>query len=110
MLCHELAATSLISTGAPDCSLVCEPEKLWIRVVDPLPLSTAAVCCRSGGEELASAQAKESAPDFRVVVEGISRNLHPILRDEVYRLGTEALRNAFRHAAAKNVEVEIRYD
>jgi signal transduction histidine kinase len=45
-----------------------------------------------------------------VVVEGISRNLHPILRDEVYRLGTEALRNAFRHAAAKNVEVEIRYD
>jgi len=43
-------------------------------------------------------------------VEGTSRNLHPILRDEVYRLATEALRNAFRHAAAQNVEVEIRYD
>jgi signal transduction histidine kinase len=43
-------------------------------------------------------------------VEGTSRELHPILRDEVYRLATEALRNSFRHAAAKNVEVEIRYD
>ena len=43
-------------------------------------------------------------------MEGASRNLHPILRDEVYRLAAEALRNAFRHAAAQNVEVEIRYD
>jgi signal transduction histidine kinase len=43
-------------------------------------------------------------------VEGTPRELHPILRDEVYRLATEALRNAFRHAAAKNVEVEFRYD
>ena len=45
-----------------------------------------------------------------MVVEGTSRNLHPILRDEVYRLAAEALRNAFRHAAARAVEVEIRYD
>jgi len=45
-----------------------------------------------------------------VMVEGTSRELHPILRDEVFRLATEALRNSFRHAAAKNVEVEIRYD
>jgi signal transduction histidine kinase len=45
-----------------------------------------------------------------VFVEGTPRELHPILRDEVYRLATEALRNAFRHAAAKNVEAEIRYD
>jgi signal transduction histidine kinase len=45
-----------------------------------------------------------------VLVEGTPRNLHPILRDEVYRLAAEALRNAFRHAAAQQVEVEIRYD
>jgi signal transduction histidine kinase len=43
-------------------------------------------------------------------VEGTPRELHPILRDEVYRLATEAIRNAFHHAAAKNVEAEIRYD
>ena len=47
---------------------------------------------------------------FQLLVEGTPRELHPILRDEVYRLAMEALRNSFRHAAAKNVEVEIRYD
>jgi signal transduction histidine kinase len=36
--------------------------------------------------------------------------LHPILRDDVFRIGGEALRNAFRHAGAKRIEVELRYD
>lgn len=65
---------------------------------------------RTIGDELASAENSGSAPKFEVVVEGTSRDLHPILRDEVYRLGVEALRNAFRHAAARTVEVEIHYD
>jgi len=69
-----------------------------------------ALAIRNLGEELASAATNRPSPNFDVVVEGTSRNLHPILRDEVYRLATEALRNAFRHAAARNVEVEIRYD
>jgi signal transduction histidine kinase len=47
---------------------------------------------------------------FRVMVEGTPRTLHPILRDELYRIASEALRNAFRHAAARQIEVEIRYD
>src|SRR4029077_12381540 len=42
--------------------------------------------------------------------EGTTRELHPILRDEVYRIAGEALRNAFRHAQAQRIEVEIRYD
>ena len=65
---------------------------------------------RAIGEELASAESNGPAPKFEVVVEGTSRNLHPILRDEVYRLAMEALRYAFRHAAARTVEVEIHYD
>jgi signal transduction histidine kinase len=65
---------------------------------------------RTVGEELASAASTQPLPNFNVVVEGASRNLHPILRDEVYRLVVEALRNCFLHAAAQNVEVEIRYD
>jgi signal transduction histidine kinase/ligand-binding sensor domain-containing protein len=60
------------------------------------------------GEEIAAAQ--ENPAHLHLLVEGTSRELHPILRDEVYRLATEALRNAFRHAAANNIEVEIRYD
>ncbi len=69
-----------------------------------------AIAIRTLGEELTSAEINESAPKFEVVVEGTPRNLHPILRDEVYRLAAEALRNVFRHAHARNVEVEIRYD
>ena len=61
------------------------------------------------GEELA-ADSTGHRPGFRVAVEGQSRDLHPILRDEVYKIAAEALRNAFLHANAKQVEVEIRYD
>jgi signal transduction histidine kinase len=43
-------------------------------------------------------------------VEGTPRELKPVLRDEVYRIVGEALRNAFRHANAHSVEVTIRYD
>ena len=49
-------------------------------------------------------------PAFHVAVEGEIRDLHPILRDEIYSIAAEALRNAFRHAQARRVEVEIRYD
>jgi signal transduction histidine kinase len=45
-----------------------------------------------------------------VEVEGAPQDLHPILRDEIYRIAGEGLRNAFRHARARRVEVEIRYD
>ncbi len=61
------------------------------------------------GEELA-ADSSGQRPAFRVAVEGQSRDLHPILRDEVYKIAAEVLRNAFQHARAKLVEVEIRYD
>jgi signal transduction histidine kinase len=36
--------------------------------------------------------------------------LHPIQRDEIFRIAGEALRNAFQHAEAKQIEVELRYD
>src|SRR5262245_24390088 len=45
-----------------------------------------------------------------VAVEGTSRDLHPIIRDDIYRIAGEALRNAFRHARARDIEVQIRYD
>ena len=47
--------------------------------------------------------------DFRVTVVGLPRPLHPLLRDEVYRIGREALINAFRHARAKKIEIELKY-
>ena len=62
------------------------------------------------GEELATDFTGSPTPTFRVAVEGAPRDLHPILRDEIYRIAAEALRNAFRHAKARQIEVEIRYD
>jgi signal transduction histidine kinase/ligand-binding sensor domain-containing protein len=62
------------------------------------------------GEELANDPANHGSPAFHVTVEGDPRDLHPILRDEIYRIVAEALRNAFHHAQAQHVEVELRYD
>ena len=62
------------------------------------------------GQDLAADQAGKNLPDYRVQVEGTVRNLDPILRDEVYRIAAEAMRNAFRHAEARRIEVEIHYD
>ncbi|MGC1450863.1 MAG: two-component regulator propeller domain-containing protein [Candidatus Sulfotelmatobacter sp.] len=62
------------------------------------------------GEELAADPSIHRSAAFRVAVEGAARDLHPILRDEIYKIAAEALRNAFRHAQAQRVEVEIRYD
>jgi signal transduction histidine kinase/ligand-binding sensor domain-containing protein len=69
-----------------------------------------ALLVRTLGDDLASETGAGNPPAFRVGVEGRPRELHPILRDEVYKIAAEALRNAFRHADAKQLEVEIRYD
>jgi len=61
-------------------------------------------------EELTAREKDSISPTFRVEVEGKPRNLHPLRRDEVHRIAAEALRNAFRHAQARNIEVEIRYE
>ena len=49
------------------------------------------------------------SPRLRVSMEGTPRELHPILRDNVYRIAREALRNAFCHARASKIEAEITY-
>ena len=60
--------------------------------------------------EVAAEASNGAAASVRIHVEGTPRKLHPIVRDEVFRIADEALRNARRHANAKQVEVEIRYD
>ena len=62
------------------------------------------------GQELeASHRANGESPIFRMIVEGERRSLSPVLRDEVYRMARELLRNAFQHAHAQRVEAEVRY-
>src|SRR5215210_6002395 len=62
------------------------------------------------GEELGCARDRNSgSPTLRVSVEGTARELHPILRDDVYRIAREAVQNAFRHAQASKIEADITY-
>jgi signal transduction histidine kinase len=46
---------------------------------------------------------------FRVLVEGAPRHIHPTVQDNLYRIAREAVSNAFRHARAHAIEVDIRY-
>jgi signal transduction histidine kinase len=70
-----------------------------------------AMAIKTLGDELATdAGAAPQPPAFRVAVEGQTRDLHSIVRDDIYKIAAEALRNAFRHAHASRIEVEIRYD
>jgi len=69
-----------------------------------------ALSLKTLGEELSLNAANPTSPHFRVEVFGAARDLHPIVRDEVYRVAAEALRNAFVHAHATRIEMEIRYD
>jgi signal transduction histidine kinase len=62
------------------------------------------------GKELSASETNHSCPEFRVDVVGVTRDLHPITRDELCRIAGEALRNAFKHAQASRIEVEIQYD
>ncbi len=70
----------------------------------------------SGADDLAQSLAHipqelglKEAAGLRVLVEGKPRPLRPLIRDEVYRISREALVNAFRHAAAAEIEVEIEF-
>ncbi len=66
---------------------------------------------RLTGENLAASQSGDhDSPTFGLTVEGQQRALPPIIRDEVYSVTREVLRNAFRHAQARRVETEILYD
>ena len=40
---------------------------------------------------------------------GDAYEMHPIVRDEIYRIGYEAIRNACVHSGANQLDVELRY-
>jgi len=48
-------------------------------------------------------------PDATFSVTGKARELHPIVRDEIYRVGYEAIRNACAHSRADVLKVSLEY-
>jgi signal transduction histidine kinase/ligand-binding sensor domain-containing protein len=63
-----------------------------------------------GTELTASRDANGDSPTFSVTVEGVRRTISPLVQEEVCQIAREVLRNAFRHAKARQIEVEVRYD
>ena len=61
------------------------------------------------GKDLLIGATTETGPELSVQVEGTPRPLNPMVRDEVYRIGVESLRNAVRHAKARRIEVDLQY-
>ena len=61
------------------------------------------------GRELAAHYDQPASPDFHVNVEGATRSLAPIVGNEIVCAAIEAVRNAFVHARAQRIEVEVWY-
>jgi ligand-binding sensor domain-containing protein/signal transduction histidine kinase len=61
-------------------------------------------------KELMALASTADSPIINVDVQGVPRDLSPIVRDEAYRIAGEALRNAFHHAEARLIEVEVNYE
>jgi signal transduction histidine kinase/ligand-binding sensor domain-containing protein len=47
--------------------------------------------------------------DSRIEIEGTPRDLHPVVRDEAYRIAREALANATKHARATRIDIKLTY-
>lgn len=62
------------------------------------------------GKGLAAGLGTAGCPAFHVEISGVPSHLHPSVIHEVVSIGSEALRNAFRHARAKHIRLHIRYE
>ena len=52
---------------------------------------------------------RRSAIGASITVTGHAREMHPVVRDEVYRIGYEAIRNAYTHSRATHLEIALSY-
>jgi signal transduction histidine kinase len=50
-----------------------------------------------------------SSLEVSFYVTGPSKEMHPVVRDELYRIGYEAIRNAYTHSRGSRLEVRLKY-
>jgi signal transduction histidine kinase/ligand-binding sensor domain-containing protein len=60
-------------------------------------------------QQAAEASQAMASMKFVLSVEGTARDLHPIVRDEIYRIGSEAIRNAVRHSGGTELHADLTY-
>jgi PAS domain S-box-containing protein len=80
-----------------------------LRSAPVAPIDLADLLTAMGQELADSPEPNRESPAFFVKVEGERQPLSPTLQAEVYRIGREALRNAFQHADARHIDAEILY-
>jgi signal transduction histidine kinase/ligand-binding sensor domain-containing protein len=114
-------ATDSLPTGSPAKPTLTRSLQLMRQVIEEGRNAVRGLrsssSCSLNLEQALSLVKQEFVPDeksngqigYRVIVEGEQRPLHPLLRDDIYRIGREALINAFRHSRAHNIEVELKY-
>ena len=61
------------------------------------------------GTELGTGIDPPSMPKYRLVVEGRPRELTAVVRDEAYHIAREAVCNAYQHATARQIEIEVTF-
>ena len=59
---------------------------------------------------LAEDLAKEWPTSFRIARDGAQQDINPVIGEEIYLIGREAMLNALQHAKAVEIEVELAYE
>lgn len=52
----------------------------------------------------------DNTAEFQVAARGTRRDIDPVIREEIYLIGREAMLNAFRHAKATTISVDISFE
>lgn len=107
------------SIEEPAAKVVLQRLSAWLErataegraALDALRLSTTegnhlAGALRQAFENCGSANGME----LKLSVNGTSREMHPIARDEVYRIAHEAIANACTHSSGKRLNVDLAYN
>jgi signal transduction histidine kinase len=110
-------ADSRLAPSAPAKPLIQEVQQQLRRVIEESRSSVRGLRARASGPkelERAFAHIPEQLHvgeriKYRLVVEGPPRPLRPLMQEEVHRIGSEALANAFRHSQASRVDTLIEY-
>ncbi|MGB2635331.1 MAG: two-component regulator propeller domain-containing protein [Candidatus Acidiferrum sp.] len=114
---HLHVADDCLPADSPAKPLVTRTLQLMTRVIEEGRNTVRGLRSSDAGqqnlEEAFTRLQQELAPsghaEFRVLIEGTPRPLRPVIRDEIYSIGREALTNACRHSKATEIIVEIEY-
>src|SRR5262249_14273361 len=61
-------------------------------------------------QQVASESSSHRQVSFKTLLAGSPRDLHPMVLEETYLIGREAIANAFAHSQAQQIKVEMIYD